>query len=54
MIKILGISEGSHDAAWTIIENGKISSAHHSERFVREKIINGLSLTVYQAIVMLS
>ena len=37
MIKILGISEGSHDAAWTIIENGKISSAHHSERFVREK-----------------
>jgi len=36
-MRILGISEGSHDAAWTVIEDGKINSAHHSERFIREK-----------------
>ena len=36
-MRILGISEGSHDAAWTLIENGKILEAHHVERHTRVK-----------------
>jgi carbamoyltransferase len=31
-MKILGISEGSHDACWALIENGRILEAHHAER----------------------
>ena len=31
-MRILGISEGSHDACWTLIENGRILEAHHAER----------------------
>jgi carbamoyltransferase len=36
-MRILGISEGSHDAAWTLIEDGEILEAHHAERHVRLK-----------------
>ena len=36
-MKILGISEGSHDAAWTLIEDGEILEAHHLERHTRIK-----------------
>ena len=36
-MRILGISEGSHDAAWTLIEDGEIVEAHHVERHVRQK-----------------
>ena len=31
-MRILGISEGSHDACWALIENGRILEAHHAER----------------------
>lgn len=34
MTKILGVSEGSHDAAWCLIEDDEIIEAHHSERFM--------------------
>ena len=37
MNKILGISEGSHDAAWCLIENNNIIEAHHAERHSRKK-----------------
>ena len=36
-MKILGISEGSHDAAWCLIEDGEILEAHHQERHDRKK-----------------
>lgn len=36
-MRILGISEGFHDAGATLIENGNILSATHSERFSRKK-----------------
>lgn len=36
-MKILGISEGSHDAAWCLIEDGEILEAHHLERHTRIK-----------------
>jgi carbamoyltransferase len=36
-MKILGIAEGSHDASWTLIEDGEILDAHHAERFFRIK-----------------
>jgi carbamoyltransferase len=37
MTKILGISEGSHDAAWCLINNNYIIEAHHAERHSRKK-----------------
>jgi len=37
MSKILGISEGSHDAAWCLINNNNIIEAHHAERHSRKK-----------------
>ena len=37
MTKIMGISEGSHDAAYAVIEHGNILSAHHAERWTRKK-----------------
>ena len=36
-MKILGYSEGYHDAAVTVIENGKILSASHAERYSKKK-----------------
>ena len=36
-MRILGISEGSHDAAWCLIEDGEILEAHHQERHSRLK-----------------
>ena len=36
-MRILGVSEGSHDAAWCLIENGEILEAHHAERHTRNK-----------------
>lgn len=36
-MKILGISEGFHDAGATLIQNGNILSATHAERFSRKK-----------------
>ena len=36
-MKILGVSEGSHDAAWAVIEDGVILEAHHVERHTRQK-----------------
>ena len=42
-MKILGIAEGSHDAAWCLIEaggrhrNGEIIKAHHAERSTKVK-----------------
>ena len=36
-MKILGISEGSHDAAMAVVENGEILAAHHAERYTRKK-----------------
>jgi len=36
-MRILGIAEGSHDAAYAVVEDGAIIEAHHMERFVREK-----------------
>ena len=36
-MRILGISEGSHDACWALIENGRILEAHHAERHSRIK-----------------
>ena len=36
-MRILGISEGSHDACWALIENGRILEAHHAERHSKEK-----------------
>lgn len=36
-MKILGVSEGSHDAAWCLIEDGEILEAHHAERHTRNK-----------------
>jgi len=36
-MRILGISEGSHDAAWTLIEDGEILEAHHVERHSQVK-----------------
>lgn len=36
-MKILGVSEGSHDAAWCLIEDGEILEAHHAERHTRKK-----------------
>ena len=35
--KILGFSEGFHDAAATVIEEDQVLFAAHSERFSREK-----------------
>jgi carbamoyltransferase len=37
MTKILGIAEGSHDAAWCLIEDGEIIHAHHAERSTKVK-----------------
>ena len=37
MMKILGISEGSHDAAWCLLEDGEILEAHHVERHTQKK-----------------
>jgi carbamoyltransferase len=37
MTKILGISEGSHDASWCLIEGKNIIEAHHVERHTRQK-----------------
>lgn len=36
-MRILGVSEGSHDAAWTLIEDGNILEAHHVERHTQIK-----------------
>jgi carbamoyltransferase len=36
-MRILGISEGSHDAAWTLVEAATIVEAHHVERHTRVK-----------------
>ena len=36
-MKILGINETSHDAAVSLIENGKILFAGHAERYSKEK-----------------
>ena len=36
-MRILGVSEGSHDAAWAVVEDGVILEAHHVERHTREK-----------------
>jgi carbamoyltransferase len=36
-MRILGISEGSHDAAWCLIEDGNIIEAHHAERHSKVK-----------------
>jgi len=36
-MRILGISEGSHDACWALIENGRILEAHHAERHSHNK-----------------
>ena len=36
-MKILGYSEGYHDAAVTLIENGKILYASHAERYSKKK-----------------
>ena len=36
-MKILGYSEGYHDAAVTVIENGKILYASHAERYSKKK-----------------
>ena len=36
-MRILGVSEGSHDAAWAVIEDGVILEAHHVERHTRQK-----------------
>lgn len=36
-MRILGISEGSHDAAWCLIEDGEIIEAHHIERHTQVK-----------------
>ena len=36
-MRILGISEGSHDACWALIEDGEILEAHHQERHDRIK-----------------
>lgn len=36
-MRILGLSEGSHDAAWCVIDNGRILEAHHQERHSRIK-----------------
>ena len=37
MNKILGLSEGFHDAGATLIQNGNILSATHAERISRVK-----------------
>jgi carbamoyltransferase len=36
-MNILGISEGSHDAAWCLIKDGEIIEAHHIERHTQIK-----------------
>ena len=36
-MKYLGISEGFHDAAWAVIEDGELKFATHSERYTRIK-----------------
>ena len=36
-MKYLGISEGFHDAAWAVMEDGKLQFATHSERYSRIK-----------------
>ncbi len=36
-MNILGISEGSHDAAWCLINSGEIIEAHHIERHTEIK-----------------
>ena len=36
-MKILGISAGFHDAAATVIHNGDILFAGHSERYSKQK-----------------
>ncbi len=36
-MKYLGISEGFHDAAWAVVEDGKLKFATHSERYTRLK-----------------
>lgn len=36
-MRILGVSEGSHDAAWCLIEDGEILEAHHVERHTQIK-----------------
>ena len=36
-MNILGISEGSHDAAWCLINSGEIIEAHHIERHTQIK-----------------
>ena len=36
-MKYLGISEGFHDAAWAVVEDGELKFATHSERYTRVK-----------------
>ena len=36
-MKILGFSEGYHDAGVTLIENGEILYASHAERYSKKK-----------------
>jgi carbamoyltransferase len=36
-MKYLGISEGFHDAAWAVVEDGELKFATHSERYTRIK-----------------
>ena len=36
-MKYLGISEGFHDAAWAVMEDGELKFATHSERYTRIK-----------------
>ena len=53
-MRILGVSEGSHDAAWAVIEDGVILEAHHVERHTRiknDKWIPGKLLPGYGLII---
>ena len=36
-MKYIGISEGFHDAAWAVVEDGELKFATHSERYTRIK-----------------
>ena len=36
-MRIVGVSEGSHDAAWAVVEDGVILEAQHVERHTRQK-----------------
>ena len=36
-MKVLGFSEGFHDAAVTVLDDGEVLFAAHSERFSKKK-----------------